>query len=162
MLPRTFEGSHLGARSTIYKTMSSGEIYTALAGDGSAIRAPAPASGLNLPSVDLVLQDLPQISTSLPSRDTETIEPEEQERMFRSLKSIIEHVEGTAEAAGSFDLKELHASLEQADADARRGRRDLESLQSVRTIIDHLWSCNSEYLAQAAEVLANGSRDREF
>lgn len=142
--------------------MSSGEIYTALAGDGSAIRAPVPASGIDLPSVDLVLQDLPQISTSLPSRDTETIDSEEQEMMFRSLKSIIERVEGTTEAAGSFDLKELHASLEQGDADARRGRRDLESLRSVRTIIDRLWSCNSPYLAQAAEVLANGSRDREF
>lgn len=142
--------------------MSSSEIYTAPAGDASASHASAPVSGLELPTVEQILQDLPQISTSLPSRSEETIESEEQKKMFHSLKSIIEHAEGAPEPGGSFDLKELHASLGQADADARHGRRNLETLQSVRTIIDRLWSCNSDYLAQAADVLANGSRDREF
>ena len=140
--------------------MSSGEVYTAPAGD-SARNAPALASGFDLPSVDQVLQSLPQISTSLLSRDAETIDSDEQKKMFLSLKSVIENAEGTAEAGSSFDLKELHASLEQADADARRGR-NLETLQSVHTTIQRLWSCNSEYLVQAAEILANGSRDRQF
>ncbi|KAJ5300585.1 Ran exchange factor Prp20/Pim1 [Penicillium atrosanguineum] len=138
--------------------MSSGEVYTAPAGE-SAGHVPAPVSGLELPSVDQVIQGLPQISTSLPSRDTETIESDEQKKMLLSLKSIIENAEGIAEAGSSFDLKELHASLEQADADARRCKRNLETLQSVHTTIQRLWSCNSGYLAQAAEILANGSRD---
>jgi hypothetical protein len=141
--------------------MSSGETFTAQTGDGSG-KGPVPVTGLDLPSVDLVLQDLPHISTSLPSRDTETIESDEQVKMVAALKGIIENPEGAAEAGSSFDLKELHASLEQADADAPRGRRILENLQSVRTIIDRLWSCSSDYLVQAAEILANGSRDREF
>jgi hypothetical protein len=141
--------------------MSSGETSTAQPGDDSG-NGPVSVTGLDLPSVDLVLQDLPHISTSLPSRDTETIESDEQVQIVAALKGIIENSEGAAEAGSSFDLKELHASLEQADADAPRGRRTLENLQSVRTIIDRLWSCNSDYLAQAAEILANGSRDREF
>lgn len=140
--------------------MSSGEVYAAPAGD-CARNAPAPASGLDLPSVDQVLQSLPQISTSLLSRDAGTIDSDEQKKMFLSLKNIIENSQGTAADGSSLDLKEFHASLEQADADARRGR-NLETLRSVHTTINRLWSCNSQYLAQAAEVLANGSRDREF
>ncbi|KAJ5681554.1 uncharacterized protein N7477_001494, partial [Penicillium maclennaniae] len=141
--------------------MSLGEVFIAPAGDsaGDACDAPAPTSGLELPSVDQILQSLPHIPTWLPSRDTETINSDEQKKMFFSLKSIVETAEGATEAGSSFDLKELHASLEQADADARRGGRGLETLQSVLTTIRRLWSCNSEYLAQAAEVLANGSRD---
>lgn len=81
--------------------------------------------------------------------------------MFRALKNVIENSEAITGAGNSFDLKELHASLEQADADARHGRRDTESLDSVKTILHQLWACNSGLLAQAAEILANGSRDRE-
>ncbi|KAF7712443.1 Uncharacterized protein PECH_003238 [Penicillium ucsense] len=84
---------------------------------------------------------------------------QDQQKMFRALRSIIENAEVGSEPANSFDLKELHASLEQADADARRGRRDPETLQSVLEIIHKLWTSDSEYLALAAEILANGSRD---
>jgi hypothetical protein len=113
-------------------------------------------TGWVLPPVEQITSDL----SSPPSltKGTETIDPEEQKNMFWNVQNIIQKAdEGT-----SFDLKELHASLEQADADSRRGGCNVESLGEVRTILYKLWSCNSEYLAQTAEVLANGSRDCEF
>lgn len=143
--------------------MASTDTISMAAGTGTeAARQPAVlATSFNLPTVQQILSELPELSSSLSGRDTETLSLEDQEKMFRALRTIIENAEGTAEAGNAFDLKELHASLEQADADARRGRRDPESLQTVLKILNQLWASSSEFLAQAAEVLANGSRDRE-
>lgn len=93
---------------------------------------------LDLPSIEQILSGFPEKSTSLPPQNREIV------------------------SRTSFDLKRLHASLEQADADARQGAQDSQSLQSVHAILIQLWSCNSEFLTQAAELLANKSRDREF
>lgn len=139
---------------------STDSISMAIAAGTEAARQPSvPAATFDLPAVQHVLSELPESSSSLSDRGTETLSLEEQEKMFRALKNVIEGAD--AEAGNAFDLKELHASLEQADADARRGRRDSESLQSVLKVINQLWASDSEFLAQAAEILANGSRDRE-
>ncbi|KAJ5810494.1 uncharacterized protein N7503_002712 [Penicillium pulvis] len=119
---------------------------------------PSVSSELDLPSVDQVLSGLPDISSILPVQDA-TVYPKDQEAMFRGLKNIIEHAEQTSEVGNSFDLKELHASLGQAEEEARLGRRDATTLESVHTTLIQLWSCNSNLMAQAAEILANGSRD---
>ncbi|KAJ5935649.1 hypothetical protein N7466_005196 [Penicillium verhagenii] len=116
------------------------------------------SSKLDLPSVDQVLSGLPDLSSILPVQDA-TVDLKDQEAMFRALKKIIEHVEPTSEPGNSFDLKELHASLGQAEEEARLGRRDATTLESVHTALIQLWSCNSNLMAQAAEILANGSRD---
>ncbi|KAJ5929669.1 hypothetical protein N7454_006619 [Penicillium verhagenii] len=116
------------------------------------------SSKLDLPSVDQVLSGLPDLSSILPVQDA-TVDLKDQEAMFRALKTIIEHVEPTSEPGNSFDLKELHASLGQAEEEARLGRRDATTLESVHTALIQLWSCNSNLMAQAAEILANGSRD---
>ena len=113
--------------------------------------------GFELPSTKNILPDLPEIS--LPPR-TETIDPEVQQKMFRELRDIIEKAQEVDEARNSLDLKELHASLEEADANANRGQRDAGTLRSVSTTLKKLWACNSEYLVQATEIIANGSRDR--
>lgn len=86
---------------------------------------------------------------------------EEQENLLRALQTTIENVQDTAEAGNGFEVKELHASLEQA-ADTRPNQRYLEVAQNVRNILDQLWSSNSVLLTQAAESLANASRDRKF
>ena len=116
-------------------------------------------AGFDLPSVDQFLAGLSGPSSSLSARDHKKVDLTEQQEMFHALKVVVEHVDGTGEAASSHDLKELYASLEQADAEARHGRRDVDALRKVRTILEHLWACNSGYLAQAAEILANCSRD---
>ncbi|KAJ5096233.1 hypothetical protein NUU61_005589 [Penicillium alfredii] len=140
--------------------MSSTVISTAqVAGQGAASQSLTPATSTwELPSVERVFSDLPEFP-SLPPRGTEAIDSQEQQTMFRALQDAIEKAEWTDDSGNSFNLKELHASLEQADADARHGLRDIGALHGVRDILYKLWSANSEYLAQAAEILANGSRD---
>lgn len=142
---------------------SSSSISRAIGAGTEAARQPSvPLTSFDLPSLQQVFSELPELSSSLLDRGVETLSLEEQEKMFRALSAVIENAEAAAEAGNAFDLKELHASLEQADADARRGRRDSESLQSVLRILNQLWASDSEFLAQAAEVLANGSREGEL
>jgi hypothetical protein len=132
------------------------------AGTEAACQQSVQTTSFDFPPVQQIFSELPELSSSLSERGTETLSLEEQEKMFRALSLVFENAENAAEAGNAFDLKELHASLEQADADARRGRRDPESLQSVLEILNQLWVSDSEFLAQAAEVLANGSREREL
>ncbi|CAI7569164.1 hypothetical protein N7533_001910 [Penicillium manginii] len=117
------------------------------------------------PSIEQVLSDLPEVtgnSSSLPLRNSETLAKDEQEKMFRALKNVLDNFEPSDDESAeneSFDVKELQSSLEQADVDARRGERNAGPLQNVHTILCKLWSVNSGLLGQAAEALANGSRD---
>lgn len=115
---------------------------------------------INLPPVERVLANLTTTAPSLPTRGSENVPPEEQMSMLRSLHSLLRRT-GEEKEGKCFDLKELHASFDQADADARRERRDLNALENVRVILLRLWRCNSDNLLQAAEVLADGSRERE-
>jgi uncharacterized phage infection (PIP) family protein YhgE len=117
---------------------------------------------LKLPPIRDILSHLSgSSSSSLPAQGTEVVELEEQKIMFRALRDVIEKAQEVDEAGNNFDLKELHASLEEAEATTKRGRRDVETLQSVLDTLNKLWTCNSEYLVQATEIIANGSRDRE-
>lgn len=115
---------------------------------------------IKLPSVEQILSELTAETPSLPTRGTETVQLEEQANMFCSLRSLLKKAEEEDEGK-CFDLRELHAALDQADADSRRGRRDLKALESVLVILHRLWECQSDYMAQAAEILADGSRDRK-
>lgn len=114
---------------------------------------------VELPSIREVLAAAPSNSSSLEPR-TETVDLEAQQEMFRALRDVIENAQAD-EAENAYDLKELHASLEEAEASSKHGRRDAQTLQSVCDTLHRLWTCKSEYLAQAAEIIANGSRDRE-
>ncbi|KAJ5708064.1 hypothetical protein N7488_007865 [Penicillium malachiteum] len=125
-------------------------------------QSPVPASVLDLPSVDKVLSGQPDILSSLQSRGTTETALEEQETMFCALKNIIENAGEPSVAGNNFDLKALHASLEQAEGEARLGKRDAKSLESVLDTLNQFWSCNSQFLTQAAEILANGSREQSW
>ncbi|KAJ6015720.1 hypothetical protein N7540_010311 [Penicillium herquei] len=127
-----------------------------------ASQSPVPVSVLDLPSVDKVLSGQLDILSSLQSRDTTEIALEEQETMFRALKNIIENAGELSVVGNNFDLKALHASLEQAEGEARLGKRDAKFLESVLDTLHQLWSCNSQFMSQAAEILANGSREQSW
>lgn len=132
--------------------------------DGAAQEASQPGASvtaLDVPSVNKVLSGLSDIFSSLQERGASELEIEKQEAMFNALKNVIERTAETTEAGSSFDLKELHASLGQAEGEARLGSRDAKILESVHTTLLQLWSCNSQFMAQAAEILANGSRERK-
>ncbi|KAK2798603.1 hypothetical protein FQN51_007623 [Onygenales sp. PD_10] len=96
------------------------------------------------------------VPPSAPARDGPKLPKEEEEGMFRTLQAIFQSAE---EDEGSFGVKGLLASLEVGDEDARRGKQNMGTLQGVRATLDRLWSSGSDYMAQVAEVLANGSRD---
>lgn len=117
----------------------------------------APKDALESSSPKDISPDSSVSPPKAPPRGGEKLSAEEEEDMFRSLQNIFTQAE---EDEGSFNVQELLASLEQADEDARRGRKNLQALQGVRTILDKLWSSGSEFMARAAETLANGSRDR--
>lgn len=136
-------------------------ISTAQSGHGGASQSVSKKGDWDLPPIKDILSDLSGLSSSLSARGTEDVDLEEQQVMFRALRDIVEEAQEVDEAGNNFDLKELHASLEEADAITKRGRRDAETLQSVVDTLNKLWTCNSEYLVQATEIIANGSRDRE-
>lgn len=96
----------------------------------------AASSQLELPPVGQLISDLSPYPPSL-ACGTETVDTEEQKELFQTLQNAIHKAESS-------------------------GQIDVESLQSVRSILYKLWSCNSLHLIQAADLLANGSRDREF
>ena len=113
------------------------------------------------PSPFVPANSLPEESTPLltsPAKDGRSVSPEEGEDMFRSIQAIFQEA---VEDEGSFDVNELLASLELADEEARPGRQSTQTLKGVRGTLDAMWKRKSDYLARAAEALADGCRDRE-
>ncbi|KAL1988523.1 hypothetical protein VTN96DRAFT_8918 [Rasamsonia emersonii] len=115
-----------------------------------------PSKELEFPAVKTILSELTDSAPSAPERGQLSLQPEEQDKMFRALQDVLLKTE---ENEGNFDVQELVSSLEQADADSRRGQRKLKALEGVSSTLDKLWQSRSHYMAQAAEALANGSRD---
>ena len=92
---------------------------------------------LDCPSLAQVLSE-PEVSfPCLSARGVEDLPEDEQKSLFSSLQDAFKDSESGGDAGN-------------------------EALQKVRVILDKLWECSSEYLVQAADVLANGSRSREF
>ncbi|KAL8947076.1 MAG: hypothetical protein Q9222_006602 [Ikaeria aurantiellina] len=82
------------------------------------------------------------------------------ERMFASLAVVFQHaIEKHAIDLGGGDW---HRRLLQADQAARQGARDVDLLRWIRSVLDQLLLANSDDVAQAATVLANGSRDESW
>jgi hypothetical protein len=115
---------------------------------------------LNFPSVETILSTLEgELGPSAAVREHLDLSVEEQSQMYRALQNVLSKSE---ENEGSFDVEELRASLEHADAAARQGQRSLQALQGVIATLEKLWYSRSRYMAEAAEALANGSREREI
>lgn len=129
-------------------------------GIGAASSHLLPRTEFDMPSIEQILSGFPEKHTSLPPRGEVCISKEEAGNLLRALQTAIEDVQGTTGTGSTFELKELHSSLEQAP-EARSNQKYLENAQQVRNILDQLWESNSEFLTQAAEKLANTSRDCE-
>ncbi|KAF5014315.1 hypothetical protein F66182_14746, partial [Fusarium sp. NRRL 66182] len=76
--------------------------------------------------------------------------------MFRTLKQVLAKTERDEDV---FDVQELREALEYADTAAQEGRRGPQLLGGVAAILQKLWQSESRYLVEAAEALANASRD---
>lgn len=116
------------------------------------------ADGIDLPTVESVIPDLTKLESLSPSTETEEVIPaEEQGQMFRALKEVLSKTEGNVDV---FDVQELRDALESADTAAQEGRRGPQLLEGVAAILQKLWQSESRYMVEAAEALANASRDR--
>ncbi|ODM21652.1 hypothetical protein SI65_02496 [Aspergillus cristatus] len=104
---------------------------------GERVSAPATQvqkSAVEFPSVEDILSDSTALPPRLPTERTDSLPAEEQTNLLRSLQEILKNFEGANEA-------------------------DVEAFKDVRSVLDKLWSCKLDYLVQAANVLANGSRN---
>lgn len=92
---------------------------------------------LDCPSLARVLSE-PEVSfPCLPARGVETLSADEQKTLFSSLQDAFKDSESGGDAGN-------------------------EALQNIRVILDKFWEYSSDYLVQAADILANGSRSREL
>jgi hypothetical protein len=116
------------------------------------------ADGIDLPAVESVIPDLRNLKSLSSLKQTEEVVPvEEQDQMFRALKEVLSKTEGDEDV---FDVQELRDALESADTAAQEGRRGPQLLGGVAAILQKLWQSESRYMVEAAEALANASRDR--
>ncbi|KAL1845730.1 hypothetical protein Plec18170_009619 [Paecilomyces lecythidis] len=111
---------------------------------------------IQLPEVKDLLSESSVSFPSAPAAEGPKLEPLEEQKMFKSLQEILDESE---KEEGSFAVRDLRASLEEADEDARHGIRDPRTLSSVKATVEKLWQSRSEYMAAAVEALANASRD---
>ncbi|EEA24584.1 GTP binding protein, putative [Talaromyces marneffei ATCC 18224] len=112
---------------------------------------------IELPAVVTVIPDLTGLKSLSSLKETEEVIPaEEQDQMFRALKDVLSKTERDEDV---FDVQELRDALESADTAAKGGRRGPQLLGDVATILQKLWQSESRYMVEAAEALANASRD---
>lgn len=89
------------------------------------------------PSVEYILSDSTALPPSLPAERIDSLSAEEQTNLLTSLQETLKNLESENEA-------------------------DIEAFMDVRSTLDKLWSSNSDHLVQAANLLANGSRNCEY
>ena len=77
--------------------------------------------------------------------------------MFSALEAIFRQAE---QEEGVVYLNELGTVFEEADARCKAGYIDVEALRNAKGILHTLWESHSRYLVDAANVLADASRDR--
>ena len=115
--------------------------------------------GLDFPAVEILIPDSADLKSLSKSTGTgQGVPAEEQAQMFRALKKVLSKTEGNEDA---FDIQELRESLESADAAAQEGQRGPQLLGGVTAMLQKLWQSESRYMVEAAEALANASRDRK-
>ncbi|PKX93259.1 putative GTP binding protein [Aspergillus novofumigatus IBT 16806] len=90
-------------------------------------------NNIDCPSLGQILPQLSPGPSILPVQTISSVPVDEQATLLRRLEDAL------AEATGS-----------------------AESFEEVQTILIELWKCRSSYLAQAADVLANGSRNSSW
>lgn len=118
----------------------------------------SPADSIDLPAVETVVPDLTNLKSLSSLEDIEKVIPEEeQDQMFHALKEVLSKTERDE---GVFDVQELREALALADTAAQEGRRSPQLLGGVAAILQKLWQSESSYMVEAAEALANASRDR--
>ncbi|MCJ1370786.1 hypothetical protein MMC20_001999 [Loxospora ochrophaea] len=113
--------------------------------------SPSPSRAADRLSVEVALSSL-------------KLTPDDPERMFRSLARIIETAEEREESIDfdRLDVDDLGEVLRNADLSERRGYKDVDALRIIRSVLDQMWSNESQLIVEVAKTLADASKDRKF
>ncbi|KAI9893714.1 MAG: hypothetical protein M1814_005930 [Vezdaea aestivalis] len=103
----------------------------------------------------------PLQSPRLPKRSGPPKSDEEQRQMFAELEAIFQQAE---DAQGGVGVSELRPNPEYDDDEKEQAgsRKNVQALRETRQILDQMWWSGSSYMARAAEIMADASRDRMF
>ncbi|OKL62015.1 hypothetical protein UA08_02709 [Talaromyces atroroseus] len=116
----------------------------------------------DMPSVDSVLSRLENPHSLALSGELEGFlakeDEEEHGRLLHALQKVLSKTESGDEDT-SFDVQELRDALEMTDAIAEQERHVPQMVGGAASILQKLWQSKSRYMVEAAEALANASRD---
>jgi hypothetical protein len=118
-----------------------------------------------LPSVSSMLSKLENPTSLACSGEAEGLPAkgdgeEEEDRLFHALKEVLLKTE-SGEEETAFDVRELRDALETAGILSEQERDPSQLVGGATSILQKLWQSKSRYMVDAAEALANASRDRE-
>jgi hypothetical protein len=79
--------------------------------------------------------------------------------MFSELEALFEQAEDTE---GGVGIGELRPRIDVGEQDeSSPGRKTVEALRNVRSILDQMWQSESRFISRAAEIMADASRERK-
>jgi hypothetical protein len=103
------------------------------------------------PSLSQIMSELTSKPPAIAPGASKPLSLEEQRTLFDSLQNALRIAEIRYQVKQTTDAKEAKSSFEQVDA----------VFEGVQSILYQLWGSRSHYMVQAAEALANGSRNRK-
>ncbi|KAB8231038.1 putative GTP binding protein [Aspergillus alliaceus] len=96
-----------------------------------------------------VISELAPKPPALDPRASKSLSLEEQEILFNNLQDILKAAETRYQDSSMIEANKANFPFKQLDA----------AFEGLQDILLKLWECRSDYLVQAAEALANGSRN---
>ena len=110
-------------------------------------------------SLQVTIPEPLSVGTPLPPAGGSSSTDAEKALMFSELEAVFEQAEDTE---GGVGIGELRPRIEPGEQDeSSPGRKTVEALKNVRSILDQMWQSESRFIARAAEIMADASRDRK-
>ncbi|KAE8349805.1 armadillo-type protein [Aspergillus coremiiformis] len=104
---------------------------------------------MECPSLSQIIYGLAPMPPAITCGGSKSLPLEEQETMFNILQDALKHAEARYQDRRTTEAEEGNHSFKQVNA----------VFEGLQDILYKLWECRSRYMVQAAEALANGSRN---
>ncbi|PLB36983.1 putative GTP binding protein [Aspergillus candidus] len=108
-------------------------------------------SNMDSPSLDVIISSLAPSSPAAAPSGSESLPLEEQKALLSALQDILRNAEAGGQITKASDAQDSTSSAQVGP-----------DFETVRGILDKLWACSSHLMVQAAELLANGSRNSSW
>ena len=105
-------------------------------------------SNMDSPSLDVIISSLAPSPPAAAPSGSESLPLEEQEALLSALQDTLRNAEAGGQITKASDAQDSTSSAQVGP-----------DFETVRGILDKLWACGSHLMVQAAELLANGSRN---